>query len=88
MQALLGTPGMIATLAIVLGIEAFSLLFLFLAIRIFRGQAEKYRLLLSRLGEQDVGSRPGRILIPLYVLVTVCATALTTMIFLFQPHLL
>ena len=88
MQELLSSPGMITALVLVLIAEALSLLFLFLTIRIFRSQAEKYRLLLTHLGDQSMWGSPGRILIPLYVVLTLSATVITTMIFLFQPHLL
>ncbi|MDO8648870.1 MAG: hypothetical protein Q7R81_03740 [Candidatus Peregrinibacteria bacterium] len=88
MQELFSSPGMITVLVIVLIVEALSLLLLFLNIQIFRSQSEKYRLLLSNLGDQSAWGRPGRILIPLYVLMTLGATAVTTIIFIFQPHLL
>ena len=88
MQELLNSPGMMAALVLVLIAEALSLLFLFLIIRIFRSQAEKYRLLLTNLGDQSAWGNPGRILIPLYIVLTLGATLITTLIFLSQPHLL
>ncbi len=88
MQELLGTPGMIAALIAVLVLQAVSLLVLFINIEIFRSQSEKYRLLLSNLGDQSAWGRPGRVLIPLYIILVLCATVVTTLIFLFQPHVL
>lgn len=88
MQELLNAPGMIAALVVVLVVEALSLLLLFINIQIFRSQSEKYRLLLANLGDQSAWGRPGRILIPLYILLTLVATVATTLTFLFQPHLL
>lgn len=88
MLELFGSTGAIAVLAVVLSLEALSLLILFINIRIFRGQSEKYSLLLSNLGDQSAWGRPGRILIPLYVLLVLAATVATTLIFIFQPHLL
>lgn len=79
---------MVTVFVIVLVIEALSLLMLFINIQIFRGQSEKYRLLLANLGDQSAWGRPGRILIPLYVCLTLGATLVTTLIFILQPHLL
>ena len=88
MQELFSSPGMMTILVIVLIGEALSLLLLFLNIHIFRSQSEKYRLLLSDLGDQSTWGRPGRILIPLYILITLGTTVTTTLMFIFQPHLL
>ena len=88
MQEIFASTGMMTVLVIVLMLEALSLLFLFLIVQIFRSQSEKYRLLLTNLGDQSAWGRPGRILIPVYVVLTLAATVVTTMIFIFQPHLL
>lgn len=79
---------MMAALAVVLVLEALSLLLLLLNIQIFRSQNEKYRLFMARLGDQGAWGRPGRVLVPLYVCMTFAAVAVTTALFLFQPHLL
>ena len=79
---------MITVLVIVLVIEALSLLMLFLNIQLFRTQSEKYRMLLSGLGNESTWGKPGRIIIPLYVLTTLFAALITGLVFVFQPHLL
>ncbi len=88
MQDVLGSPGMIASFAAVLALEALSLLLLLLNIQIFRSQSEKYRLLLADLGDQSAWGRPGRILMPLYVVLTIVVTAVSATVFAFQPHFL
>lgn len=88
MQELLGSPAMITVLVIILVMEALSLFLLLINIKIFRSQSKKYRLLLANLGSQSALGKPGHILIPLYIVSTLGVTAVTTMIFIFQPHLL
>ncbi len=88
MQELFSSPEMMTAFLIVLIAEALSLLLLFVNMQVFRSQSEKYRLLLSNLGDQSAWGKPGRILIPLYILLTLGVTTVTTVIFLFQPHLL
>lgn len=88
MQELFSSPEMTTVLVIILIAEALSLLLLFFNIQIFRSQSEKYRLLLSSLGDESGWGRPGRILVPLYILFTLGATVLITIIFIFQPHVL
>lgn len=79
---------MLSALAAVLIIEALSLLMLFLNFQIFKSQTEKYRLLLSSMGGLDTWGKPGRILLPLYIVLVLGTTVVTTSIFIFQPHLL
>ncbi len=88
MQEFFRSPGILIILVIVLIVQALSLLLLFLNIQIFRSQSEKYHLLLANLGNQSAWGRPGRILLPLYFLFTLGVTVVTTVLFLFQPHLL
>lgn len=79
---------MITAVVILLVVEALSLLLLFINIQIFRSQSEKYSLLLADLGNQGAWGKPGRLIIPFYVACTLIAAAMTTVIFIFQPHLL
>ena len=79
---------MLTVLAVVLVIELFSVALLFINIRLFRGQAEKYRVLLQNLGYEGGRRKEGRILVPLYVVCTLSATVVTIAIIVFQPHLL
>lgn len=88
MTDLFASPGMTASTIVILIIEGLSLLMLFLNIQIFRSQSEKYRLLLANLGNQSAWGWPGKILIPLYIVLTLGTTAVTILIFIFQPHIL
>lgn len=88
MAEILASPGMIAALVFVLVVQVLSLLMLFLNVQVFRSQAEKYRMLLDHLEAGDAWGRPGRVLLPLYVVAVLGATVVTTLIFIFQPHIL
>lgn len=88
MDSLFSSPGMLTSLGVVFLIEVLSLLLLFVNVRIFRSQSNKYRLLLSGMGNQSAFGSPGRMLIPLYIALALGATIVTTLIFITQPHLL
>lgn len=77
-----------ATLILVIIIDVLSLLFMALIITIFRTQSEKYRLLLTRLGDTEVRGVPGRFLIPVYCLSILIGTIISLYIIIAQPHLL
>lgn len=88
MQTVFATPGMMSALGTILVLNALSLLLMLLNIQIFRSQNEKYRLFLVRLGGQAAWGRPGRWIVPAYVLTACGSVAVTTALFLFQPHIL
>lgn len=88
MQELVSTPGMMTVFITVLVLNALSLLWLATTIQLFRGQKQKYLTLLGHLGNEIAWGNSGRILLPLYVLLTVGATITILVIFMFQPHLL
>ncbi len=82
------SPGMTLSFGILLLIEVLSLLFMFLIIRIYRSQSQKYWQLLSGMGGQHLWGRPGKVLIPLYIVLILGATVVSVLIFLYQPHVL
>lgn len=82
------SPSMMTALVIILVIEVLSLLFMVMILQIYRSQSQKYRQLLSGMGGQDLWGAPGRVLIPLYTVLTVIATVVTVLLFLYQPHIL
>jgi hypothetical protein len=88
MQELFSTPEAITAFVVILTMQSFSLLLLFLNIQIFRSQTEKYRLLLANFGNQSAWGTPGRFLVPIYIVITLSVTVASSLIFLFQPHLL
>ncbi|MBI2636351.1 hypothetical protein HYW84_03440 [Candidatus Peregrinibacteria bacterium] len=88
MSDLMSSPGMLASLIIVLVINAVSLLVLLSMIQVFRSQAQKYRLLLANMGNQEAWGNPGRAQLIAYVALTLAVTTAAIMIFIFQPHYL
>jgi hypothetical protein len=88
MEALFGSPGMIATAAFVFVVQGLSLLLLILNVRLFRMQKAKYEVLLAKLGDENALGNPGRLIVPAYVLCTLAASAVIVALFVFQPHLL
>lgn len=87
MDLMLSTPGMTAAFAVVLVLEAFSLIWLAVNVQLYRTQLQKYRTLLSGFGDEKALGRPGKWILPLYVLLTIVLTLVTTLIFIWQPHL-
>ncbi len=79
---------MIAMLATVIFIQLISLLLLWLNVRTFRNHAGKYQTLFAALGNENVWGTPGKILIPLYIVLAIGASIVTTLVFIFQPHFL
>lgn len=73
---------------VILVIEAISLLILFLNVQIFRSQSGKYQALLIEMGDESGWGTPGRFIVPLYVLTVVGSVIVTTLVFVFQPHIL
>jgi hypothetical protein len=88
MDALFGSPGMIAVAAFVFVVQGLSLLLLILNVRLFRMQKAKYEVLLAKLGDETALGTPGRFLVPTYVAATLVATGVIIAIFVFQPHIL
>ncbi len=88
MPETLTTPGMMAMLSVVLVIQALSLLILFINIQLFRSQSEKYSALFSSLDNEGAWGKPGRFTLLVYIICTLAFTAITTIIFISQPHLL
>lgn len=79
---------MIATMTIILIVQATSQLFMMLIIHVFRQQKSKYVVLLQNMGNDTALGTPGRILIPIYGFVTVMVAGMTLFLFVFQPHIL
>ena len=88
MSEMLSTPGMMAMLTTVLIIQSFSLLLLFINIQLFRSQSEKYRTFFFNLDNEGVWGKPGKLPLFLYIICVLAFTAITTSIFIFQPHIL
>lgn len=88
MDELFGSPGMIATAALVFVVQGLSLLLLILNARLFRTQKAKYELLLAKLGDETALGTPGRFLVPAYVATTLAATGAMLALFVFQPHVI
>ena len=88
MSEMLSTPGMMAMVSAVLIVQSLSLLILFINIQLFRSQSEKYRTFFFNLDNEGVWGKPGRIPLFLYVIFVLTFTAITTIIFIFQPHIL
>ncbi|OGJ56425.1 hypothetical protein A3D88_03530 [Candidatus Peribacteria bacterium RIFCSPHIGHO2_02_FULL_52_16] len=88
MDSLLSSPGMLAALALVLLMQAASLLLLLVNRQLFRAQSGRYKKLLADLGDVTAWKNPGRILFPVYFLLTVSITIATTTLFVWQPHIL
>ena len=88
MMTLLSSPGMLAALAFVLLMQTASLLLLLVNVQLFGRQSEKYQKLLMDLGDAAAWKKPGRFLLPLYFLLTVGISVVTTILFIWQPHVL
>ncbi|MEK7591390.1 MAG: hypothetical protein AAB489_04250 [Patescibacteria group bacterium] len=80
------TPEMIAALAFILIVQSLSLLLLLVNFRIFRSQARKYHALLSRFGDETGWGSPGRILMPVYIVLTMVLSVSVVVLFIWQPH--
>ncbi len=88
MESIPASPGMLTTAVVVLLVESLSLLVLLVNVQIFRTKAAKYRALCSEFGGTSFWGIPGRVLLPLYVLLTIGVTIVSTAFFLWQPHIL
>lgn len=79
---------MLIVLIIIVIAQILSLLGLWINIKVFRAHAQKLEDLFDGFESKASWEKPGRILIPLYVTVTMLAAIITTAIFIFQPHIL
>lgn len=87
-QDLVSTPGMVTMLIVVLTVQLLSLVLLWLNVKIFRSQSRKYEILFRDLGDPNAWGTPGWFLVSIYIFIMAGATIATTIIFIFQPHLL
>lgn len=87
-EEIFSSPGMIAVTVLIVVVQAVSVLFMMLVIHLFRRQRSKYDGLLRGMRNDTALGTPGRILIPLYIVVTLVVAVVTVYLFLFQPHLL
>ncbi len=88
MDPVIFSPEMLPVLVGVFILEALSLLLLALNIFLYHNQNEKYRHLLSGMGGQHVWKNPGRVILPVYIVVVLVATIATSALIIFQPHIL
>lgn len=88
MDNLIASVGSNALLGTVVVSELLSLLTMLIVLYFYRVQIKKYRALLVRLGNESGFLKVGRVLLPLYVFLTVILTIVTILLYLFQPHLL
>ncbi len=77
---------MLTSFLILLVIQAVSLLIVFLVVQVFRSQVEKYRMMLTGMGNQGAWGKPGKAIIITYVVLAILVTIVTTLLFVFQPH--
>lgn len=88
MNELFSSPSMIATTVFVIGMQVLSVALLLLIIHVFRAQSEKYHRLFSSLGSESAWGKPAKILLPLYVVLTLVAAVVMLFLFIIQPHLI
>jgi len=90
-QALLSTPGMV-TMLIVVGIaELFSLGFLWLAAYEYKQLRHRHTTFFRAISGNTLhekSERTSRVIFFFYVISTVVITVATTLLFIFQPHLI
>lgn len=88
MNELFESSGMLVLLAIIVVIQALSLVILWLNIRVYRNQSKKYESLFESFGNSEAWGKPGRIAVPIYMFTIFIVTVITTAFFIFQPHIL
>ncbi len=79
---------MIAVFTLVAIVQAASIILTLTNAHVFRRQREKQYAFLRTLGNDSALGTPGRLLLPMYLLATVCMSLVTLYLFAFQPHLL
>lgn len=90
-QALLSTMGMTSVFVLVVVIQLVSLGFLLIASYEFRRTMRKHNAFLSVIdtdNRHDEAERGSHVIFWIYLLSTLAITVVTTLLFVFQPHLL
>ncbi len=79
---------MIVIFTLLLILQALSLMLMIIITRVYHNRIGKFSALLRVLGDATAIKTTGRLLIPLYILMTLCISMITIGLFVWQPHLL